>query len=226
MADEARVVFVFTEKTHRRQLSSVWEHFADLGTAGDPSKHIHDPSLAGFVTDDEPNDEVLWVGKDRIIGKLQLSYSDIVRLGTPDLPFVELVLRQSRYEQDEGDGRESKGAATADLVREIYAALDPKPDVVYGLSDAGTHAIAGNFDRPPVDEASLTDSLYNYTTWLTTFPPEFVATYGEDRLRSAPVWRTFEFDDGTLLLLYSPMPTDPGSYADVDHHLGIEPSGL
>ncbi|MFC4550511.1 MULTISPECIES: hypothetical protein [Halorussus] len=218
-------LFVFgDEDTDTAQLSTVWERFDDLSAGGEWSEHLHDPSLEGYVVQEDPNDLLLRVGKDMIVGRLYADGANERTLGAPDLPHIEFHVEESLFEraEDETD-RVAHADAFVDVLRETYFVLDPRPSVVYAMPESMQTAIWDSIGETPADADSLRRSRFNYLVWATVFTPQLVETYGRERLLSAPAWRTYEWDDGTVVLLSSADPLVQSNIDAMHDHLDIDP---
>lgn len=60
----------------------------------------------------------------------------------------------------------------------------------------------------PVSRESLAENRIEWVSWLMLFSPEMVEEYGREWLLSAPAWERRELDDGAILLVTTPDPTD------------------
>lgn len=58
------------------------------------------------------------------------------------------------------------------------------------------------------------------------FGPELVDEYGREWLLSAPAWKREEFEDGGIMLVASPDPTDSESFTegrdDLRNYFGLD----
>lgn len=110
------------------------------------------------------------------------------------------------------------------LVRGIYAASDARPQYSYGLDPYHAEAV-GDLVDVPVTAAGLRDGRIDDASWLMLFPPQPVETYDREWLRSAPVSRTIDLDDGGLLLVAIEDPWDPDSaeLTELRAYFGVEP---
>lgn len=110
------------------------------------------------------------------------------------------------------------------LVRGIYRASDSRPCYCYGLDPYHTEAVGDILDVP-VTAAGLRDGRIDDVSWLMLFPPRLVESYGREWLRSAPVYRAIDLEDGGLLLVAIDDPWDPDSaeLTDLREYFGVEP---
>ncbi|MBX0306060.1 DUF3396 domain-containing protein [Halomicroarcula sp. F24A] len=60
----------------------------------------------------------------------------------------------------------------------------------------------------PITADSLAANRIETVSWLMLFSPPMVAEYGREWLLNAPAWKTRELDDGAVMLVASPDPTD------------------
>ena len=221
------VLFLFEGGTPTSQLSHVWERFNQLTDGDNWLDHIHDPTLEGYVVQPKPPDERLEVGKDMIAGRLYADGANERTIGAPDLPHLELRIEEALFRRPDAEGRREEYAdALVDVLREAYFAFDSRPKVIYALPEPIQTAIVEYQDELPATVESLRTGRLNYPVWLTAFTPSLVETYGRETLLSAPAWRTYEWDDGSVVLVAYPDPKTPHLMDDIEEHLGLEPSGL
>lgn len=218
-------LFVFgDDHVDARQLSSVWKRFDEISAGGEWSDHLHDPMLKGYVVQDDPHDGRLNVGKDMIVGRLHANGANKRTLGAPDLPFVELRIEEALFERAEDDGdRIAHADAFVDILRETYFALDPQPSVIYTMPESMRMAIVDSIGETPVDSESLQKGRFNYLVWVIVFTPRMVETYGREPLLSAPAWRTYEWDDGSIVLVSSADPLVQSNLDAMHAHFEINP---
>ena len=218
-------LFVFKdEQTNPEQLSKVWEQFKDLSSGGEWSDHLYDPALEGYVVQEDPNDFLLKVGRDMIVGRLYADGVDQDTIGVADFPFVEFRIEEALFEraEDEAD-RMAHADAFVDILRETYFALNSRPDVIYAMPESMRMAIVDSISETPVDLDSLQKGRFNYLVWVTVFTPRMVETYGRETLLSAPAWRTYEWDDGSIVLVSSPDPLVQSNMEAIHAHFEIDP---
>ncbi|ELZ26983.1 hypothetical protein C475_08611 [Halosimplex carlsbadense 2-9-1] len=101
-----------------------------------------------------------------------------------------------------------------EVVETIYSALD---DCIFGygldIEHIGSLVEGRELGKPMTDE-SLAENRINEVSWLMLFGPELVAEYGREWLLSAPAWKREELDDGAILLVASPDPTDYEQFSE------------
>ena len=93
-------------------------------------------------------------------------------------------------------------------VEHVYLSIN-RCQYAYGLDSEHTSKI--NSDSGPgipVSQESLADNRIEAVSWLMVFSPELVEEYGHEWLLSAPAWERRELDDGAIMLVASPDPTD------------------
>ena len=140
----------------------------------------------------------------------------------PELPTVEALVSGVPLDTDD----EFDPAMILDVVRQTYAD-EKQPAYVFGL-DEGHAEIIGD-DGPEsraVTAKTLENGQINAVSWLMLFPPNLVASYGQEFLLDAPAWRTEELTDGAILIVACSDPTDfgalNGSLPDLKTYFGTE----
>ncbi|MDS0261097.1 hypothetical protein NDI56_16990 [Haloarcula sp. S1CR25-12] len=132
--------------------------------------------------------------------------ADADRFTLPSLPAVVMGVTLSQLQSEEYF--QENLMSLLSHVRYVYESLDDCR-YVYGLDDEHFSRIdkeAG--PGRPVTEASLSENRLETVSWLMLFSPPLVAEYDREWLLDAPVWQTRELDDGAVMLVASPDPTD------------------
>ncbi len=105
------------------------------------------------------------------------------------------------------------------IVETVYTASD---DYIYGYGLDTEHvgSIGENWgpDKPVTNE-SIANNRIADVSWLMLFAPELVDEYGREWLLSAPTWKHQEFDDGGIMLVASPDPTDYDTFTEGREYL-------
>jgi hypothetical protein len=145
-----------------------------------------------------------WVRRQnrRVNVRVKAHGRDSTRSVTPSLPSMEVVVSGPDLDAGTIDPDVLLG-----LIEEIYEAASPAPLYVYVL-DHGQAAVTEAGERRPVTEETILDDRINDVSWAMLFPPRLVDVYGEAFLRDAPAWRTDTLDDGGVMLVAGPAPTD------------------
>jgi len=128
------------------------------------------------------------------------------RVTLPSLPSVVMGMTLSQLQSREYF--EENLTSLLDHVRHVYNSLD-NCQYGYGLDDEHFSRIdkeAG--PGRPVTGASLSKNRIEAVSWLMLFSPTLVAEYGREWLLDAPACKTRELDDGAVMLVASPDPTD------------------
>jgi len=93
-------------------------------------------------------------------------------------------------------------------VEHVYQSIDAC-QYAYGLDSKHTSKINSDSGLGiPVSQESLADNRIEAVSWLMVFSPDLVEEYGHKYLLSAPAWERRELDDGAIMLVASPDPTD------------------
>ena len=128
------------------------------------------------------------------------------RFTLPSLPSVVMGVTLSQLQSEEYF--QENVTSLLNHVRHVYDSLDGCR-YVYGLDDEHFSRI----DKEPgpgrpVTGASLSENRIETVSWLMLFSPPMVESYGREWLLDAPAWKTRELDDGAVMLVASPDPTD------------------
>ena len=124
----------------------------------------------------------------------------------PSLPAVSLDLATSDFEQS--PDLEATTRNLIDQVEHIYLSVDGC-QYAYGLDVEHQHKLASDREPGiPVSQESLADNRIEAVSWLMMFSAELAEEYGHEWLLSAPAWERRELDDGGIMLVTSPDPTD------------------
>ncbi|ELZ26988.1 hypothetical protein C475_08636 [Halosimplex carlsbadense 2-9-1] len=130
----------------------------------------------------------------------------------PSTTGVELRVFVDEFEID--DNVSERTELLLDLVLQIYTATEAVA-YAYGLDTehVGSLVEGRELGKPMTDE-SLAENRINEVSWLMLFGPELVAEYGLEWLLRAPAWKREELDDGAILLVTSPDPTDYEQFSE------------
>ena len=124
----------------------------------------------------------------------------------PSMPAVKMVLLASDLE--DSPDLEDTVQDVLDRIAFIYQSVDGC-QYVYGLDvEHQTKLDRDSGPIIPVSQESLADNRIEAVSWLMVFSPELAEKYGREWLLSAPAWERREFDDGAIMLVASPDPTD------------------
>lgn len=93
------------------------------------------------------------------------------------------------------------------LVEDLYESAGSAPLYVYVLNH-GQAAATEAGEMLPVTEETILEDRINDVSWAMLFPPRLVEAYGEEFLRDAPAWRMDTLEDGSLLMIAGPDPSD------------------
>ncbi|WP_236039710.1 hypothetical protein [Haloarcula salinisoli] len=123
----------------------------------------------------------------------------------PSLPAVTLELSYAGIPDDELVAHVER---FLDHVTFVYANME---DCRFAYALDGEHK--SNIDSDagpgvPITADSLAANRIETVSWLMLFSPPMVAEYGREWLLNAPAWKTRELDDGAVMLVASPDPTD------------------
>lgn len=99
------------------------------------------------------------------------------------------------------------------MVEVVHAALDSRYAYGFDTNHVGSVGEDWGLDKPVTDK-SLDDDRIAEVSWLMLFGPEMVEEYGREWLLDAPAWKRTELDDGGIMLVASPDPTDYGTVVD------------
>jgi|GEM_PF-2146787 hypothetical protein len=144
------------------------------------------------------------------------------RFTLPSLPSVVMGVTLSQLQSEEYFQENLR--SLLDHVRHVYESLE-NCQYVYGLDDEHFSRI----DRDagpgiPATADSLAANRIETVSWLMLFAPSMVAEYGREWLLDAPAWKTRELDDGAVMLVASPDPTDWEEFraarAELDEYFG------
>ncbi|ELZ26992.1 hypothetical protein C475_08656 [Halosimplex carlsbadense 2-9-1] len=139
---------------------------------------------------------------------------------SPDSDWYTLPTRQaieleiSTHDLTLGEDVETRVSTVLKFVQTVYAAT-VECRYAFGLDTEHVGGIGEDWgpDKPVTDE-SLAENRINEVSWLTLFGPELVVEYGREWLLSAPAWKREELDDGAILLVASPDPTDYEQFSE------------
>jgi hypothetical protein len=124
----------------------------------------------------------------------------------PSLPAVSMDIATSDFEQS--PNLEATTRNLTDQVEYIYLSVDGY-QYAYGLDVEHQHKLASDREPGiPVSQESLADNRIEAVSWLMVFSPGLVEEYGREWLLSAPAWERRELDDGGIMLVTNPDPTD------------------
>jgi len=113
-----------------------------------------------------------------------------------------------------GDDLSDRVSLLLDIVEAVYIVSDAYV-YGYGLDTEHVGSIGENWgpDKPATGE-SIANNRIADVSWLTLFAPELVDEYGREWLLSAPAWKRQELDDGGIMLVASPDPTDYDTFTE------------
>ncbi|SFR98028.1 hypothetical protein SAMN05216559_1960 [Halomicrobium zhouii] len=170
---------------------------------------------AGFEADWGRDDECLYMIGQRDAGSfgVDLMYHE------PDSSWYTLpaeVAVAMDVSEDDLVGHED-GHARIELllsmVEMVHAAVDARYAYGFDTNHVGSVGEDWGLDKPMTDE-SLAENRIAEISWLMLFGPEMVAEYGREWLLQAPAWERRELDDGGIMLVASPDPTDYETFTD------------
>lgn len=167
-------------------------------------------------------------GEDEMTGLLSQRFADDGPPGRPNLPQIIWSIQQRRFDRKNarfGHSFEHRFEVFFDTIETIYHASQGRPAFAYAVQYNVDNAIV-EIGTPPVDADAIADDRINYAVWLNVFPPPLVETYGKETLLSAPVWRTDEWDDGSILLVAYEDPMSLAPVGELNEHLGLNDPGL
>ena len=129
---------------------------------------------------------------------------------TPDDPCVEAMITTHMLRRVDESGRLREVELIIDVIRTTYEILGTKPQYVFGIDEGHAVSLFEGDRSPPLSDDIPVERYDLEVSWLMLFPPEMVKSYGKEFLLDAPVWRTEELNDGAILIVASPDPTDFG----------------
>ncbi|ELZ26986.1 hypothetical protein C475_08626 [Halosimplex carlsbadense 2-9-1] len=130
----------------------------------------------------------------------------------PSEPAIEMEIGTGSFSI--GDKTENRVDLLIEMIESISGVLD-EYIYAFGLDTEHVGSIGKGWgpDKPVTDE-SLGENRINEVSWLMLFGSELVAEYGREWLLRAPAWKRQELDDGAILLVASPDPTDYEQFSE------------
>lgn len=129
----------------------------------------------------------------------------------PSVPALEMDVSEDDIAGHEGD--RARIHLLLSMVEVVHAALDARYAYGFDTNHVGSVGEDWGLDKPVTDE-SLSENRIAEVSWLMLFGPEMVGEYGREWLLDAPAWKRTELDDGGIMLVASPDPTDYETFTD------------
>lgn len=207
MSDVIHIEFVYEDGSSLEHARNIWNAYASLSNEQydlSPRDQFDSDREISIKKDEDDNDA-------SAIVYFQPVTDPSTNPRTPPNPCVEATVTTHMLRRVDKSERLGEIELIIDIIRTTYEILDKKPQYVFGI-DEGHSASLFEGDRSPPLSSGVPVEWYDLeVSWLMLFPPEMAESYGKEFLLDAPVWRIDELDNGAILIIASPDPTDFGT---------------